>query len=317
MEDESRTLELVAKGCIGTCWYGKYHYVEPWVGCGHGCLYCYARFRDAVRARLIESGTAFEKPAPLHPAEELPRRLLEAVTALQVSVVKLCRFTDIFSPAFVSNGLSFDVLQALLRSPAQRIIVTTKGVPDARISGLICANKERFSYNAAVRPDQSLGLEPGLRPVGERLAAAERMSRAGVKTTIHLDPVIAGVDDDPEVLGPFLKKLKRKGLGRAMFSYLHLRDDIVGHLKGRMSAEAFGRLIASFDMGHRAPVLPGQADTTTFATRPDLKRRSVDAFAKLLRQHGMDFVLCSLKSSSVKERKENKECPVCDGTFYA
>ena len=53
MAEES--LELFSPGCLGTCWYGKYHYVEPWAGCSHGCQYCYARLRTPVIDKLRDA----------------------------------------------------------------------------------------------------------------------------------------------------------------------------------------------------------------------------------------------------------------------
>ena len=270
-----------------------------------------------MKAKLSELATAYEKPVALYPDDELPRKILEGVSAQRVRIVKLCRFTDILSPSFVSDGRSLAVLEALVRSPVERVILTTKGVPDERIIGLISRNKDRFSYNAAARPEQGLPLEPGLRTAGERLSAAEKLRRAGVQTTVHLDPVVAGIDDAPEVLEPFLKGLKKKGLRRVMFSYLLLTDEIAGLLREKLPREPSDRLLAAYDVDRRAAILPRQADTVSFATRPELKRRSVDAIAKLLRGYGFEFVLCSLKSTPGKERREYKDCPVCDGTFYA
>jgi DNA repair photolyase len=317
MDNEAARLELCVKGCLGTCWYGKYHYVEPWAGCEHGCLYCYARFRKAVQTSLSELGTSYEKPVPLFPFDELPRRILETVTSMGVKIVKLSRFTDILTPSHVASGLSYEVLSALARSPVERVILTTKGVPDSKITGLIARNPAKFSYNAALRPDQSLALEPNLRSHGERLTAAEAIRRSGVKTTVHLDPMVAGIDDAPEVLLPFLKKLKKKGLNRVMFSYLLLSDEIVALLRERLAPEAVERVLQAYDKEARSQRLPRQSDTVYFTTRPEAKRRSTERFADALRSLGFEFVLCSIKSAKGKEREEAKGCPLCDGTFYA
>lgn len=302
---------MFTKGCLGTCWYGKYHYLEPWTGCSHGCLYCYARSRGNIKASLAELGTAFETPVPAFPADELPRRVLEEAAREKVSIVKLSRFTDILAPEHVRSGLSLAVLEALVRSPVERIIITTKGVPDERIVSLIGRNPAKFSYNAAVRPDTSLGLEPGLRPSGERLAAAAAVARTGALTTMHLDPMVPGFDDDPELLRPFLKGAKKKGLRRAMFSYLLLTDDIIAFLRQKLAGPALERVLAPFDMGRKRQMLPNQEDTVSILLRPEVRRRSVEAVAGLLRGLDFEFVLCSLKSAQAGS------APLCDGTFYA
>ncbi|KKU12116.1 MAG: hypothetical protein UX17_C0056G0002 [Parcubacteria group bacterium GW2011_GWC2_45_7] len=146
------TLELFVPGCIGTCWYGKYHYMEPWAGCAHDCPYCYARFRSPVKNSVKNLGASFNGPRPLFPEAELLDRIEKEANSGKINILKLCRFTDMFTPEFVENGLAFKVLSVLVKSKVKRIIITTKGLPDAKLLGLIAANPEKFSYNAAVRP---------------------------------------------------------------------------------------------------------------------------------------------------------------------
>lgn len=311
------TLELFQKGCLGTCWYGKYHYIEPWAGCGHDCHYCYARFRSPVVAKLRQLGTTYDSPKPLFPESELPGRIAEGVRKHGVRIAKLCRYTDILNPAFVRSGLSFAILKTLAASPAQRIILTTKGLPDRRILALIRERRDKFSYNAAVRPSAGLPLEPRLPPWEERLAAAASLKKAGVLTTIHLDPVVAGIDDDPLILRPFLERLRRWGLLRVMFSYLLLCDDIMARLRDKLPRGLAERIVSSYDLARMDEYLPGQGETASYSTRPGLKRASVDRFAGTLREMGFEFVLCSLKSTPGRERGELRDAHPCDGTFYA
>jgi DNA repair photolyase len=310
-------LRLVEKGTLGTCWYGNYHYVEPWAGCSHGCQYCYARWRSPVTAKLQELGATFENPAPLLPAQELPGRIADEVRRQGVSIVKLCRYTDIMNQAFVQSGLAWEVLSALARSPVRRIIVTTKGLPDDRLLALMRQHKAKFSYNAAARPAADFALEPGLPPLADRLAAAAALRRAGVQTTIHLDPLIAGVDDEMVKLRPFLDDLRRRGLLRVMFSYLLLCDPILERLRGKLPPRLLDRVTAAYDLTHLDRYLPRDAETAYYSTRPELKRASVNRVAGVLRELGFEFVLCSLKSTPGPERGQYRDARPCDGTFYA
>lgn len=313
----SGPLRLVEKGSLGTCWYGKYHYVEPWVGCSHGCAYCYARLRTPVTDQLRELDTVYEDPRPLFPEPELPRRIADEVRRQDVRIVKLCRYTDIMNPAFVRSGLAWDVLDALAGSPVQRIIVTTKGLPDERLLALMRGHKAKFSYNAAARPAADSALEPHLPPLADRLAAAADLARAGVQTTIHLDPLVAGIDDEASQLRPFLEGLKRLGLPRVMFSYLLLSDPILGRLRDKLPPGLLDRIVAAYDLTRLDRYLPKDEETAYYSTRPELKRASVDKVAGALRELGFEFVLCSLKSSPGPERGEYRDARPCDGTFYA
>ncbi|MCX5795204.1 MAG: hypothetical protein NTY77_06915 [Elusimicrobia bacterium] len=310
-------LRLVEKGSLGTCWYGKYHYVEPWAGCSHGCAYCYARLRTPVTGKLRELGTVFEDPRPLWPADELPRRIAAEVLSQDVRVVKLCRYTDIMNPAFVRSGLTWEILDALARSPVERIIVTTKGLPDERLLALMREHKAKFSYNAAARPAADSALEPHLPPLADRLAAAAALRSAGVQTTIHLDPLVAGIDDEAAKLRPFLDDLRRRGLLRVMFSYLLLSDPILARLRDQLPPRLLDRIVAAYDLTRLDRYLPRDEETAYYSTRPELKHASVDKVAGALRELGFEFVLCSLKSTPGPERGEYRDAKPCDGTFYA
>ena len=310
-------LELFAKGCLGTCWYGKYHYLEPWAGCGHDCPYCYARFRSPVTDKLKELGTTFTSPKPLYPEQELLERIAAGANSGEISILKLCRYTDIFTPEFVKSGLAFKILEILAASKVGRIIITTKGLPDKKIIDLISANPKKFSYNAAARPPDRVVMERGLTPLAARLEAAAAISAAGVRTTIHMDPFVAGFDDDAEALGKFLSGLKTLGLNRVMFSYLLLCEDMVNSLAKVLDPELLKEMKAKYDIGADRQYLPNQEETVYWSIRPEVKKDSVERTAAMLNEMGFEFVLCSLKNTPGLDTTKFKGTKLCDGKFYA
>ena len=310
-------LELFAKGCLGTCWYGKYHYLEPWAGCGHDCPYCYARFRSPVTDKLKELNTVFTSPKPLYPEKELLERIAATANSGEVSILKLCRYTDIFTPEFVKNGLSFKILETLTASKVGRIIITTKGLPDKKIIDLISANPKKFSYNAAARPPDRVVMERGLEPLQARLEAAAAINKAGVRTTIHMDPFVAGFDDEEGPLKNFLTGLKALGLNRVMFSYLLLCEDMVNSLAKVMEPGLLGEIKARYDIGTDRQYLPSQTETVYWSIKPEIKKDSVERTAGLLEDMGFEFVLCSLKNTPGLDTTKFKGTKLCDGKFYA
>jgi DNA repair photolyase len=310
-------LELFSPGALGTCWYGKYHYMEPWAGCGHACPYCYAKVRTAVKGSLSELGTRFDSPAPLFPEEELLRRIKTATAAGDIKILKLCRYTDILSPEFVNSGLAYKILLALADSPVQRMIITTKGLPDAKIIDLLKARKEKFSYNAAARPVTPMSMDKHLAPAALRLAAAAEIAKGGVATTIHMDPFVAGYDDETGPLEEFLCGLKKLGLNRIMFSYLLLSEDIIAQMTAELGKELMDKIAADYDMTVAKNPTPGETDTYASSLLPELKRRSVEKTAAALDKLGFDYVLCSLKSTPGLDLSKLRRGTLCDGKFYA
>ncbi len=311
-----KKISLFSKGCLGTCWYGKYHYMEPWAGCSNDCFYCYARFRKNVSLSLKEKRTSFEKPVPLFEPGLLLKKIKRETFSGRIKILKLCRFTDIFAQEFVENGLTAEILSILAASKVERIIITTKGLPSPEIEGIIAAYPAKFSYNFAIRPRNNLRLEAAAPPLEERIYAASRIASYGVRTTAHLDPFAAGFDDGA-CLERLLAKLSKAKVKRAMFSYLLLSPEIIDCLERRSGPALTKRLVALYDTGVSRKYLPGQQDTIYFSLKPEAKKISVSKTAAALEKAGFDFVLCSLKSGAGAVACGVKRERLCDGTFYA
>ncbi len=320
----SASVELFSPGSLGTCWYGKYHYMEPWVGCEHACPYCYARSRLAVNNSLRELGGEFGRPALLLPRPQLLQAIEERVNSGEINILKLCRFTDIFTPCYVADGLAAEIMRILAASKLQRVIITTKGVPDSAIEEIIGAHPQLFSYNVAVHPAAILqdsplsGFDKNLHTVAERLDAAARIQSAGVQTTVHLDPFVATIDDEEQTLAAFLEELMKRGLKRVMWSYLLLSAGIMDSVESSLSPEVWQGLLQRYNLTGSRRVLPGQDDTISFAQNEEVALASVDKIYNALSEGGFEFVLCSLKSiAGLRGLKKYPKKMICDGTFYA
>lgn len=315
MEDDR--LDLVKAGCLGTCWYGKYHYIEPWAGCSFDCAYCYARSRTNVTAKLRELETEFSKPALLVKGYEFSDELFRRVREENVEIAKLCRFTDVFNTDTVKSGASYEVLKTLLNAGVKRIIITTKGVPDGKIIDLMADNKERFSYNFVAKPKTPIQFEGKIPPLSERLEAGRQISRLGIMVTVHVDPIIPGIEDDSEVFRELLLLLKEHELKRVMFSYLLVNQEIIRIFKERFGSAVVDRLLELYETQPKQ-ILPKQEDTCYLAFKPELRKKSIETIFELLSSMGFEYVLCGLKSGKGSLNLEKGECRrICDGTFYA
>jgi DNA repair photolyase len=310
-------IELFAPGTLGTCWYGKYHYFEPWVGCEHDCDYCYARFRGIVTDTLNAHNTSFAHPAPLLEPAALKQAVRERLNAGDISILKLCRYTDFFSPTLVDNGLAADLLQILVESPVKRVIITTKGRPDPRSIDIMKTFSAKISYNLVAKPRSPIVLEKHLIPLEDRLDVATDLAQAGIQTTIHLDPLVPGIDDTPDLMIPFLDDLARRGLKRVMFSFLLLNPPMLQDLKTRLNASDYERLLGTYQIDRTRQFLPSEHETVYFEAHTDLRRTSAETLARSLKERGFSFVLCSLKNIDKTFDVDRDLCPACDGMFYA
>lgn len=310
-------MELFAPGCLGTCWYGRYHYMEPWVGCEHDCDYCYARYRSVVSRSLAERATTFDRPVPILEPDLLDKTIRNRLSVGDIEILKLSRFTDVFGTTLLGEGLAYRVLRAVVESPVRRVIITTKGVPDSRTLALIADHKDRFSYNVVAKPASSLTFEKRVPPVAARLAVAQELQHRGVLTTVHMDPLVPGFEDAPAEVDRFLDTLRGLGLSRVMFSLLLLCDPMVEDLRRRAGSATADNILSLCDRSDIQQYLPDQAETASFSFRPEVQRSCVETIARALKAGRFAYVLCSLKNTQALTDIDPALCPPCDGSFYA
>ncbi len=308
--------ELFEKGSLGTCWYGKYHYLEPWAGCEHDCAYCYARHRGVVIDKLNELNAVFNQPKLLTDLPGLLDKIRAGIAKNGVKILKLSRYTDFFSPSFVKNGTSAAVLETICETSAERVIITTKGTPDENIIKIMKKHCGKISYNAAIKPENRLNLEKGAPSSRERVEAAEKIAGAGIKTTIHMDPLILGLDDLKD-MPVFFDDIKKRGLNRVMFSFLLLNEPILDTVKTRIDKKSLDTILENFDMGTTRKYLPKQDETVLYSIKDEARKEYAEKLGEMLSRKGFDFVICSLKSNRGAAETRPSNCPACDGTFYA
>lgn len=306
-------------GCLGTCWYGKYHYLEPFTGCQHDCVYCYAKGRNDVLKKLAQLGNCFADPQIGMSEEAALAAMKKQIDSdPKIHTIKLSRFTDILCKKFVDNGYSYKVLKLLCDHPQiKRIIITTKGIPNEQILDLIKKYPQKFSYSAAIKPAASICMETNVPSREERIRYAAEIKKAGALVTIHMDPLIVGYEDTEEVLRPFFQALKDAGLNRVMFSYLLYDYTIAKNIIAKFGEEFFTKLKENYLHNDRQ-ILPNQSDTVSYALKHEVKLESVKRISALMREYGFDFVVCGLKSSEKDDVADlKKHSHVCDGKFYA
>lgn len=160
--------------------------VNPYTGCGHGCLYCYI-------TSYIPN--AFN-PRPKEDLVEKIRRDLEKIP--RGSIVALSNSSDPYTPPEATLGLTRKVLQILLER-GYKVIITTKSPLVLRDLDIFTRNRGRVVVQITIttlREDLAAVLEPRApRPAG-RLEAVRRLASVGIPVSVRLDPLIPYINDD-------------------------------------------------------------------------------------------------------------------------
>ncbi|HEX2254648.1 MAG TPA: PA0069 family radical SAM protein [Thermoanaerobaculia bacterium] len=171
--------------------------VNPYRGCEHGCIYCYARPTHEYLG--FSAGLDFESRILVkEDAPELLRRALSA-PSWRPRTVAVSGVTDPYQPVERRLGLTRRCLEvfAEFRNP---VAVITKNALIARDADLLADLARDDAALAAVSVttlDVELArrMEPRASSPRERLKAVAELTAAGVPVTVMVAPVVPGLTD--------------------------------------------------------------------------------------------------------------------------
>jgi DNA repair photolyase len=171
--------------------------VNPYRGCEHGCIYCYARPTHEFLG--LSAGLDFEtKIMVKHDAPELLRREL-ASPRWEPRVMALSGVTDPYQPVERHLGLTRRCLEVMAEF-RQAVAIVTKNrmvTRDLDILAGLAAHQAAGVWLSITTLDAELAgqLEPRTsRPEG-RLAAIRALAAAGIPTGVMIAPVIPGLTE--------------------------------------------------------------------------------------------------------------------------
>jgi DNA repair photolyase len=171
--------------------------INPYRGCSHGCIYCYARPTHEYLG--LSAGLDFEsKILVKEDAPELLRKQLSS-PRWKPKVLSISGVTDCYQPIEKKLQITRRCLEVLaeFRNP---VAIVTKNHLVTRDIDLL---SELAQHDAAVVAVSLTTLDDDLRRVMEprtsrpirRLAAIEALARAGVPVGVITAPVIPGLND--------------------------------------------------------------------------------------------------------------------------
>jgi DNA repair photolyase len=200
--------------------------LNPYIGCSHGCIYCYARPAHAYMG--LSPGLDFETKLFFKPdaARILERELSKP--GYMPQTIHVGGNTDPYQPAERTLRITREVLHMLERfgHPAS---VITKSALIARDADVLSRMAERGLARAFVSVttlDRRLAraMEPRAATPERRLEAVRTLSDAGVFTGVMFAPVIPGLNDHE--LEAVLERAKTAGAQAVGYVVLRLPLEI-------------------------------------------------------------------------------------------
>jgi DNA repair photolyase len=196
--------------------------VNPYRGCEHGCIYCFARPYHEYLG--FSCGLDFETKLVAKPhAAELLRKEL-ASRKWQPEPIVMSAITDIYQPIERKMQLARQCLQ-VMADCGQPVSTMTKSalvLRDADLWAKLSAiNAGRVTITlVTLDHDLALKLEPrATSPMG-RLRTIRELTAAGVAVTVNVAPIIPGLTDHE--LPAILQAVRDAGALRVYWSLIRL-----------------------------------------------------------------------------------------------
>jgi DNA repair photolyase len=257
---------------------------NPYTGCDHGCVYCYAagyvpRFSDC------------------RPKKDLIPRLRREAAKLRGEIISMSNSSDPYPNLEAEMRLTRGCLDVLSRHDCRIQIVTKSTLVTEDIDIL-----KRVSSMVSVTittDDDALAriIEPHAPSPSERLAALEALGRNDISTSVRIDPVIPFLNDNPESL---IVKVANLGIKHITSSTLKIRPDSWRRLSGALPRVATVLKRLYLVHGER---MGGY----TYLPR-DMRVKLMTSIGKMAQEHGMKFGTC-------REELSELNTGTCDGSW--
>ncbi|WP_372572893.1 PA0069 family radical SAM protein [Ruegeria jejuensis] len=171
--------------------------INPYRGCEHGCVYCFARPTHAYLG--LSPGLDFESVLVARPnAAEVLRRELSA-RRYKVATMAIGTNTDPYQPVERDHGIARACLQ-VLADFNHPVAIVTKGALIERDLDILAPMAARGLVRVGVSlttldKDLSRRMEPRAPSPARRLTMIRRLSEAGVPVRVMTSPLVPGLSD--------------------------------------------------------------------------------------------------------------------------
>ena len=208
-------------------WQGKWcscpakYTLNPYTGCAHRCLYCYT---TSFIPRAFE---VREKPGILKKVE----KDLEEIDSSRY--LSLSNSSDPYPPEEEKRGLTRAILN-LCREKGLPVLILTKSTLVTRDIDILKTMRAAVSITITTFNSSTAHfLEEGAPSPQKRAQALVKLHEAGIPAILRIDPLIPGINDEPEEWKEILSLLSS-----------HLNQVVVSTFKPR--PDSWKRMTATF-----------------------------------------------------------------------
>ena len=200
--------------------------INPYRGCEHGCIYCFARPTHCYLG--LSAGLEFESVliAKTNTAELLEKEL--ARPSYRVKTIALGTNTDPYQPIEKTYELTRRILEIMDRT-SHPVGITTKSALVLRDLDILTSLAKRGLVKVGLSVTSldhrlSRRMEPRAATPERRIEAIAKLTEAGVPATVMVAPIIPAVNDAE--IESILQRCAAAGASQAGYVLLRLPLDI-------------------------------------------------------------------------------------------
>ena len=200
--------------------------INPYQGCEHGCVYCYARpshsYLDLSPGLDFETRIFYKADAAARLAEEWEK------PGYVCAPITLGANTDPYQPAERTTRVTRELLELFVEH-SHPVSIITKGTLITRDLDLLGELARRNLCSVAIslptmKRQLKRVMEPRVPSAEARLGAIERLVGAGVPVSVLLAPLIPALNDDE--IERVLEAAANAGAGEAAYIFLRLPHEV-------------------------------------------------------------------------------------------
>jgi len=257
---------------------------NPYTGCDHGCVYCYA-------------SSYIPKFHNCRPKKDLLRRLERAARKLSGELISISNSSDPYPNIEKKNGLTRKCLEILSRHECKIQIVTKSPLVTRDIDIL---KKMRCMVALSMTTDDnkiSRRLEPRAPLSSERLKAIEALVENGIPVAVRVDPIVPFLNDKPKRL---IESLASLGVSHITSSTYNVRPDNWRRFRKTFPEVAKKLSPLYFEKGERI--------SRYFYLAKELRYQLMKKVKEITEENGMKFGCC-------REGFSHLNSALCDGSW--
>jgi len=199
--------------------------LNPWSGCAHKCVYCFAR---AYHARYREKNVGSDFDSNVEVRVNIADVLRKELHRRRDGSLAIGTATDPYQPIEGKYQLTRRCLEALVDYPMPTSIVT-KGplvVRDIDVLKKLDEKTDLTVYFSVPCVDEDIvrKTDPGTAPPRQRLRALRMLREAGIDAAVLCMPVLPGISDSEESLDAAARAASEAGA--TAFRHRPLKIDV-------------------------------------------------------------------------------------------